>query len=118
MSNYNDKDKEDFISSENYIEENIDSKMPKNIDITISLTLNKTFTIPTKDLEVDYFDASESQFIFTENSLQEIVKDLIVLPHEMWEYAKDKTLTDKRIKEEAKDWNVDDLTIIRENSDR
>lgn len=67
-------------------------------EVTVSITLSKTFTIETKDNE----------------SLQETVEKQVILPNNAHYYIQDKPVTKQALKD-LKDWHVDDFVVIKEN---
>lgn len=67
-------------------------------EVTVSITLSKTFTIEVKDNE----------------SLQWAVENQIILPNNAHYYIQDKPVTKQALKD-LKDWIVDDFVVIKEN---
>jgi hypothetical protein len=101
----------------NYLERD-DRYIPEEIEVTISITMNKTFTIPTEDLEVfDYVKGYKDfapKIIFTEGSMEDYVKNNLALPDQAFQYVPDRTNIEKEIKENLKDWNVDEFVVTQE----
>ena len=67
-------------------------------EVTVSITLSKTFTIETEDYE----------------SLQWAVEDQVILPNNAHYYIQDKPVTKQALRD-LKDWHVDDFVVIKEN---
>jgi hypothetical protein len=67
-------------------------------EVTVSITLSKTFTIETENYE----------------SLQWAVEDQVILPNNAHYYIQDKPVTKQALRD-LKDWHVDDFVVIKEN---
>jgi hypothetical protein len=67
-------------------------------EVTVSITLSKTFTIETEDYE----------------SLQWAVENQVILPNNAHHYIQDKPVTKQALRD-LKDWHVDDFVVIKEN---
>lgn len=66
-------------------------------EVTVSITLSKTFTIKVEDYE----------------SLQWAVEDQVILPNNAHHYIQDKPVTRQALKD-LKDWHVDDFAVVLE----
>ena len=67
-------------------------------EVTVSITLSKTFTIKVEDHE----------------SLQRAVENQVILPNNAYYYIQDKPVTKQALKD-LKDWHVDDFAVVLEN---
>lgn len=67
-------------------------------EVTVSITLSKTFTIKAEDHE----------------SLQWAVKNQVILPNNAHYYIQDKPVTKQALRD-LQDWHVDDFVVILEN---
>lgn len=67
-------------------------------EVTVSITLSKTFTIKVED----------------HKSLQWAVKNQVILPSNAHHYIQDKPVTRQALRD-LKDWHVDDFVVIKEN---
>jgi hypothetical protein len=66
-------------------------------EVTVSITLSKTFTIKVEDYE----------------SLQWAVENQVILPNNAHYYIQDKPITRQALKD-LKDWHVDDFAVVLE----
>ena len=66
-------------------------------EVTVSITLSKTFTIKVEDHE----------------SLQWAVKNQVILPNNAHHYIQDKPVTKQALRV-LKDWHVDDFAVVLE----
>lgn len=91
----------------------IEVTAPKTTKVTVSLTISKTFKVPTKGCYVEYIDA-DGRCIINEDTLQDLVREHFVLPNEAYKYIKAKTKKEESIVEDLQEWNEDDLVITQE----
>lgn len=94
----------------NYLEK--EDYIPEEIEVTVTITIDKTFTIPTDSLEVE--DYGENKVIFTEKSLEDAVRTYIVTPDQAYQYVPNRTSKEKAIQEDLEDWNVAEFVVIQE----
>lgn len=101
----------------NYLERE-DGYIPEEIEVTVSMTLSKTITIPTNDLEVEEFhrgnSGSEDTTIFTQKSLEDSVRTYTVTPDQAYQYVPSRSKKEKAIQEDLEDWNIDEFVVIQE----
>lgn len=83
---------------------------PKKVDVTVSITLSKQFTIEVDDYK-EYTDSDEdgtySSIDYSDCDLKGAVKKQVYLPHEAHEHVNVIT-----VKSDLKDWCVDDFEVI------
>jgi hypothetical protein len=83
---------------------------PKEVDVTVSITLSKQFTIEVNDYK-EYTDQDEDGIYttidFSDCDLKEAVKRQIYLPHEAHEHINVIT-----VKNNLKDWCVNYFEVI------
>lgn len=83
---------------------------PKEVDVTVSITLSKQITIKVDDYK-EYTEQNEDGIYttvdFSDCDLKEAVKKQIYLPHESHEHVNVIT-----VKNDLKDWCVDDFEVI------
>lgn len=89
---------------------------PKTVDVTVSITLSKTFTIKISDYKVIDSGKDEDNEYFedidcTTADLKQYVKNQVYLPNEAVGYI-DKNYP--RVKRDLDNWNVDDFEVILE----
>lgn len=108
---------------------NQEDKQEKTIDVTVSITMSKTFTITTDNYEVldcgkdedgDYYEDIE----YTD--LREDVENSVVLPHNLSKFTKTIFEEDLDLKaagmpkylkdalEDCDGWEIDDFEVIEE----
>ena len=89
----------------------------REVEVLVSITLSKTFKVKVSDYTItdsgkdedgDYFEDID----FSECDLKRAVESQIVLPHEAYKYIT--SSGNKSVKEELKDWDVDDFEVIQE----
>lgn len=89
----------------------------REIEVLVSITLSKTFKVKVSDYTItdsgkdedgNYFEDID----YSECDLKSAVESQIVLPHEAYKYVT--SSGNKSVKEELKDWNVDDFEVIEE----
>lgn len=87
---------------------------PREIDVTVSISMSKTFTITVDDYsvdtEVDEDGHVDRNIDYSDCNLIEAVNSQICLPDKAYKYL----LKDTPIYKELKGWTVDDLEVIRE----
>ena len=81
----------------------------REVEVTISVTLSKTVKVYTKDYEDCCGDIYYSQ-----EGLNNAVKEQIILPQEAYKYIKGNTTKGKQAIENLKDWDIDDIEIMEE----
>lgn len=83
---------------------------PKEVNVTVSITLSKQVTIEVNDYK-EYEDQDEDGIYttvdFSDCDLKEAVKRQVYLPHEAHEHINVIT-----VKNDLKDWCVDDFEVI------
>lgn len=87
---------------------------PIEIDVTVSITMSKTFTITVDDYSVD-IEVDEDGYVsrdidFSNCNLTKAVNSQICLPDKAYKYL----LKDTPIYKELEGWTVDDLEVIPE----
>lgn len=89
----------------------------REIEVLVSVTLSKTFKVKVSDYTItdsgkdedgNYFEDID----YSECDLKGAVESQIVLPHGAYKYIT--SSGNKSVKEELKDWNVDDFEVIEE----
>lgn len=89
----------------------------REVEVLVSITLSKTFKVKVSDYTItdsgkdedgDYFEDID----YSECDLKSAVESQIVLPHEAYKYIT--SSGNKSVKEELKDWDVDDFEVIQE----
>lgn len=87
---------------------------PREIDVTVSITMSKTFTITvddySRDMEVDEEGYLNEDIDYSNCNLIKAVNSQICLPDKAYKYL----LKDTPIYKELKGWTVDDLEVIPE----
>lgn len=87
----------------------------REVEVLVSITLSKTFKVKVSDYTItdsgkdedgNYFEDID----YSECGLKSAVESQIVLPHEAYKYIT--SSGNKSVKEELKDWNVDDFEVI------
>lgn len=95
---------------------------PKQLEVVVSVTLSKTFTIDVDDYIIEYEGKDESgnyvqDIDYSGCNLAEAVKNQCFLPQEAAELlekaANGKPIQKQQI-EDLKDWIVDDFEVIEE----
>lgn len=85
---------------------------PKEINVTVSITLSKQFTIKVDDYN-EYIDFEEdgvhSNIDYSDCDLKGAVEKQVYLPHEAYKHIN--VLT---VKNDLKDWCVDDFEVIKD----
>ena len=86
----------------------------REIEICISLTLSKTCKIKVNDYEILEKGIDEDGFYFEDIdykncNLKDTVEDQIILPSSAYKYV-----SNSKIKEDLKDWIIDDFEVILE----
>lgn len=89
----------------------------QEINVLISITLSKTVKIKVSDYEITDSGRDEDDFYFedidySECDLKRAVENQIVLPQEAYKYIT--SSGNKSVKEDLKDWNVDDFEVLPE----
>ena len=87
----------------------------REIEVTISVTLSKTVKIKVSDYTITNSGKDEDGNYFedidySECDLKGAVESQIVLPHVAYKYIT--SSGNKSVKEELKDWNVDDFEVL------
>ncbi len=91
----------------------------REIEVTVSITLSKTLKITVNDYfrtgpEMDE-DGVISDFIdYSECDLETAVKEQIILPQDSHKHFIVNTKEGKKAFEDAEDWIVNDLVVIKE----
>lgn len=89
----------------------------REIEVLVSVTLSKTFKVKVSDYTItdsgkdedgNYFEDID----YSECDLKGAVESQIVLPHGAYKYIT--SSGNKSVKEELKDWNVDDFEVTEE----
>ena len=89
----------------------------REIEVLVSVTLSKTFKVRVSDYTIADSGEDEDGFYFedidySECDLKRAVEGQIVLPQEAYKYIT--SSGNKSVKEELKDWDVDDFEVIQE----
>ncbi len=96
---------------------------PEEVEVTVSITLSKTFKIKVDDykeeIETDEEGNPTVNYDFTDCDLKSAVKEQIYLPNEIGEILRDRdkyphlyAKVFKKLTKDALDWNVDDFEVI------
>lgn len=85
----------------------------REVEVTVSITLSKTMTVRVNDYNLEWVGKDEDGDVvedidFSCCNLKEAINQHY-LPHEAYRFV-----DAKDIKEDLKDWNVDDLEVILE----
>lgn len=89
----------------------------REVEVLVSITLSKTFKVKVSDYTItdsgkdedgNYFEDID----YSECDLKSAVESQIVLPHEAYKYIT--SSGNKSVKEELKDWNVDNFEVVEE----
>ena len=87
---------------------------PLYIDVTVCISMSKTFRIPVTDYQIEPNYDDEGNVHTTYNTdecdLPQAVEDSITLPDEAWKYIKD----DPNIAIDMKGWVINDIEYIKE----
>ncbi len=91
----------------------------REIEVTVSIVLSKTVKILVNDYTVeDYEIDRDGTYVFVENysecDLETAVKEQIILPQDSHKHFIVNTKEGKKAFEDAKDWIVNDLVVIKE----
>lgn len=85
----------------------------KEIEVTVSITMSKTFTIEVNDYTVERYideDGYSDYYDYSECNLEKAVREQIYLPDEAYRLYDDNQV----IKKDLSGWIVDDF-IVNEN---
>lgn len=87
----------------------------REVEVLVSITLSKTFKVKVSDYTItdsgkDEDDNYFEDIDYSECDLKSAVESQIVLPHEAYKYVT--SSGNKSVKEELKDWNVDDFEVL------
>lgn len=74
----------------------------KEIEVSVSVTLSKTFKIPVND-----YNIINGELDFSNCNLYKALISSVYMPYEAYRY-----IDDSDIKEDLKDWNIDDLEVV------
>ena len=83
----------------------------KEIEVTVSVTLSKTFKVSVNDYKVIDSGVDEDGLYYedidySECNLKQAVEDQIFLPYEASDY-----IDSQVVKEDLKGWNIDDFEV-------
>lgn len=102
---------------------NEDINKPKEVEVTVSITLSKTFKIEMSnyytETEIDEDNNSNTYYTYSDTDLKQAVRDQITLPDEAFEklhhavYLSEDCNAQHSI-EDLKDWNTDDFEVVLE----
>ena len=94
---------------------NEERKTPREIEVTVSITLSKTVKIQVADYQEEYLGKDEDgnpwiEYNYEDCDLKSAVEDQIILPNEAYKYA----IPNPTFLRGLKGWNVDDLEVCLE----
>lgn len=87
---------------------------PEEIEVTVSITLSKTFKIKVDDYNIEECN-KEKYYDYSNCNLREAVKNQIILPCKSYKYINGNTNVGKQAIKDLKGWDVDDFEVINEN---
>ena len=87
---------------------------PREIEVTVSITLSKTVKVEVDDYSIEDDDEGGVCYDYSECDLEKVVKEQIILPQEAYLYINGSTSKGKAAIEDLKSWEVDDYEVIRE----
>lgn len=91
---------------------------PKEIEVTVSITLSKTVKIEVNDYATDIDEGSGSKYCdFSECDLERAVKEQVTLPDQAydklhWAVYSCSDSNAQNDLEDLKDWEVDDFAVV------
>lgn len=90
---------------------------PKQLNVTISMTISKSFTIDVNDYKTDIIGIDEDTFPvkkadFSSCDLKKAVKEQIILPNEAYKCMEVWDSKSADVYEDLSRWSVDDFIVI------
>lgn len=91
---------------------------PKEVEVTVSITLSKTVKVITDEYNITSSGLDEDGHYFedvdfSECDFKQIVKDQIYLPNDGYKAFTINTKKSKKAYNDLKDWEVDDFEVIK-----